>query len=207
MPHVSTDNRRVFERVSDYYDRLVDQHGHSHRACDYGSPLSQQAKFQALAEVLDLSGRSLLDVGCGAADFADHVARRWSDVRYAGIDLSPKMVELARRLHPDLDIRHGNILTERLAPHDVVTANGIFYLLGADAPRLMEEIVAKMFEAAGLAVAFNSLSAWAVEKEAGEFYADPFATVVFCRRFTPWITLRHDYHSRDFTVYLYKRLG
>jgi hypothetical protein len=53
-------------------------------------------------------------------------------------------------------------------------------------------------------VAFNSLSAWATDQEAGEFYADPLRVVDFCRRITPRVVLRHDYHPRDFTVYLYK---
>jgi hypothetical protein len=88
--------------------------------------------------------------------------------------------------------------------YDVVTANGIFYLLGGDALRLMRELVTCMFALARRAVTFNSLSAWAGDQTAGEYYADPLETVAFCRTLTPWVALRHDYHPRDFTVYLYK---
>ena len=38
----------------------------------------------------------------------------------------------------------------------------------------------------------------------GEFYTDPLQTLAFCRTLTPWVTLRHDYHSRDFTIYMRK---
>jgi len=61
-----------------------------------------------------------------------------------------------------------------------------------------------MYALATTAVAFNSLSAWAPDQEAGEFYADPLQVVDLCRRLTPWVVLRHDYHPRDFTVYMYK---
>jgi hypothetical protein len=55
-----------------------------------------------------------------------------------------------------------------------------------------------------LALAFNSLSNWANDQEANEFYADPVQVLNFCRELTPWVVLRHDYHPRDFTVYMYK---
>jgi len=61
-----------------------------------------------------------------------------------------------------------------------------------------------MFSLATSAVAFNTLSTWAQDQEAGEFYADPLKVVEFCRTLTPWVVMRHDYHPRDFTVYLYK---
>ncbi len=65
-------------------------------------------------------------------------------------------------------------------------------------------MIEAMFNIARNAVAFNSLSAWAADKEDGEFYADPHEVLQFCRTVTPWVVLRHDYHSRDFTIYMYK---
>ena len=53
-------------------------------------------------------------------------------------------------------------------------------------------------------VAFNSLSSWANDKEKGEFYADPLEVLKFCKTLSPWVVLRHDYHSRDFTIFIYK---
>jgi len=94
-----------------------------------------------------------------------------------------------------------NSIRERF---DLVTANGIFYLLGREAWPTMQEIVRRMYAIAEHAVAFNSLSTWAEEKEAGEFYADPAEVLQFCRTLTPWVVLRHDYHPRDFTIYMYK---
>lgn len=194
-----------FGAITAYYDRLVGQYGHDPRACDYGRPESQAAKFRVLAGATDYSGRSVLDVGCGFADFADALRRRFPDVRYHGVDLSPAMIARAKALRPDLDLRVANLMDlpgEGL--YDVVTANGVFYLLGAEAPSLMPALVARMFSLARSVVAFNSLSAWAPDQDEGEFYADPAAALAFCRALTPRVVLRHDYHPRDFTLYLYK---
>ena len=193
-----------FDAIGAYYDRLVAEHGHSHRAADNGRAESQQIKFRVLSDVMPLAGKNVLDVGCGFADYADYLAQRFPGVGYTGVDLSQAMVNGAQRAHPGLAVRRLNILHDDPGRFDVVTANGIFYLLGAQAPDLMRDLVARMFALCREAVAFNSLSTWAPDPEASEFYADPAETLAFCRTLTPRVTLRHDYHTRDFTVYLYR---
>ncbi|HZW05450.1 MAG TPA: class I SAM-dependent methyltransferase, partial [Candidatus Nitrosotalea sp.] len=156
-------------------------------------------------EVMPLANRSLLDVGCGFADFAGYLQSRFSGLQYSGIDLCSSMIAEAKRSHPQLDLRVANIFdTSFERSFDVVTANGIFYLLGEQAWPMMQQMIERMFALATSAVALNSLSAWANDQEGGEFYADPLRTVEFCRGLTRWVVLRHDYHPRDFTVYLYK---
>jgi len=197
-----------FDSIADYYNKRVDQYGCHPSACDYGRPESQRKKFQVLAEVCDLTGRSVLDVGCGFADYATYLQERFPNVVYEGVDLSPSMIRQAQLLHPFLDLRVHNILDESVPEeptHDVVTANGIFYLLGDEAPQLMRQLVKAMFGRARIAVAFNSLSTWAQTLEPGEFNADPLATVAWCRQISPWVVLRHDYMPHDFTVLLYRK--
>jgi len=194
-----------FARIAKYYDGLIQKHGHHPRACDYGRIESQEAKFHVLSEVQSLSDSTLLDVGCGFADFAAYLQARFPSLQYSGVDLCPAMVAEAQRSHPNLDLRNANIVDMQLdRTYDVVTANGIFYLLGDQAWPMMQKIVERMFLLAKSALAFNSLSAWAPDQESGEFYADPLQTLDFCRRLTPKVALRHDYHTRDFTVYMYK---
>lgn len=198
-------SKAIFDEIGRFYDGLVERFGHHPRACDYGNPASQQKKFQVLSEVMDLSGRRVLDIGCGFGDFGVYLQQRYGDVRYSGLDLSEQMVDGARALHPQFRFRHGNLLDLPSAERfDVVTANGIFYLLGPEAEVIMRSLLSRMFEIATEAVAFNSLSSHAASKEEGEFYADPAKTVAYCQTLTPWVVLRHDYHPRDFTMYLYK---
>ena len=195
----------VFGRISSFYDSLVQTYGHDPKACDYGRAESQTVKFRVLADVAALSNKSVLDVGCGFADFSSYLNERYSNVTYSGVDLSKSMIQEARRCLPDADVRVGNVLDmagDNIV--DVVTANGIFYLLEEQAPSLMQTLVTRMFALCRVAVAFNSLSSWALDQESGEFYADPLQTLSWCRTLSPFVVLRHDYHSRDFTVYIYK---
>jgi trans-aconitate methyltransferase len=182
----------------------VERFGHSPLACDWGGSESQLTRFDVMAAVSPLSGKRLLDVGCGFGDFVGYLHQRHACFDYTGVDISPAMIHTARELRPNAAFHLANILEDDLGVYDVVTANGIFYLLGANAPALMRRLITRMFEMATEAVAFSSLSAWASNKESGEFYADPVETLTFCRTLTPRLTLRHDYHAGDFTVYLYK---
>lgn len=194
-----------FARIADYYRELIWKYGHDPRACDYGRAESQLIKFRVLSEVTPLAQCSVLDVGCGFADFARFLDDRSPGVQYTGIDLCPEMINQGKLSNPGLDLQVANIAEVVLdRSFDVVVANGIFYLLGEQAMGLMQHMIERMFSLATRAVAFNSLSAWTRDQAPGEFYADPLHTLEFCRGLTPWVVLRHDYHPRDFTVYLYK---
>ena len=119
-----TTTEAPFALISSFYDELVAKHGDDPRSCDYGSSRSQAVKFDVIADAADLTGLSVLDVGCGLAHFADHLERRYPGVEYAGIDLSPQMIAQARARRPDLRLEVGNLLDYDLGRRfDVVVAN------------------------------------------------------------------------------------
>ena len=63
--------------------------------------------FDLLAKLVAGSGRTVLDVGCGPGRTTGSLAAR--GLRVVGIDLSPGMIEVARRDHPALDFRVGSM--------------------------------------------------------------------------------------------------
>lgn len=198
-------NDNVFEKISTYYDELVTVYGHDPKSCDYGQSASQRSKFCVLSSCADYSGKSVLDIGCGFADYYDFLSAKYPHIDYHGVDLSVSMISMARKIHPNLHLEVRNVFEN--APekkYDIVTANGIFYLLGNNAWKLMCCFIQKMYDMSEEVVAFNSLSTWTKDKEIGEFYANPEKTLAFCKTISPWVALRHDYHSRDFSIFIYK---
>src|SRR5688572_3338932 len=109
----------TFAAIGRYYDALVARHGHSPYACDYGRPESQLIKFSVLADVMPLSYKSVLDIGCGFADYADFLERKFPGLSYSGVDLSAAMVEGARKRRPDRSIRRLEILQDDPGRYDV----------------------------------------------------------------------------------------
>lgn len=66
-----------------------------------------RALLDAFAERVATNPGPVLDVGCGPGRVAAFLAARGLDV--VGVDLSPVMVEVARRAHPDIEFREGQL--------------------------------------------------------------------------------------------------
>ncbi|MGH2885576.1 MAG: class I SAM-dependent methyltransferase [Solirubrobacteraceae bacterium] len=194
------------ERIAVYYDRLVERYGHDPRAVDAPSRESLDIRHAVLAELADMSGKSVLEVGCGFGDLGASIRERYDRVTYRGIDLSPRMVQEGRRVNPGLELEVGNVLDLPGAEaYDFVVAQGIFYLLREAPEERMREIVTRMFTLASEAIAFTAISAWAAERNPDEFYVDPRVALELGHSLTRSVVLRHDYHPGDLALYLYKR--
>ena len=194
------------DKIANYYDGLVDKYGYDPRACDASAAKSLEVRYKALSEVADLTGKSVLEVGCGFGDLGFYLQQKYTGVRYLGIDVSHRMIEEGRKVHPNLSLRVQNVLDLKKAEgFDVVLAQGIFYLLGDNAETKMHTLVEKMFSLSREALAFCAISAWTLNKRNDEFYVDPLALLDWCRKLTTYILLRHDYLPHDVALYLYKR--
>lgn len=194
------------ERIAVYYDRLVEQYGHDPRAVDASSRESLGVRHAVLSELADMSGKSVLEVGCGFGDLGAFIRERYERVTYRGIDLSPRMVQEGRQVNPGLLLEVANVLDLPGAEeYDFVVAQGIFYLLREDPEERMREIVTRMFALASEAIAFTAISAWAAERNPDEFYVEPSVALELGHSLTKSVVLRHDYHPGDLTLYLYKR--
>jgi SAM-dependent methyltransferase len=192
---------------SDTYDRLAKEHGAGHRAADWGSAKSQALRFRILSECGLSPDDSVLDVGCGLGDFYAWLKAHGYRGQYTGIDISQEAVRLASEKHRRAKFAVGDIADDKTlkgSGYDLVVASGIFAKRPESGQDYLNAMVARMFTLARRAAAFNSLSSWGSSPEPGEFCADPVETLQYCRRLTPWLALRTDYHPHDFTVYLYK---
>jgi trans-aconitate methyltransferase len=189
--------------IANYYDRLAATHGHTPQAVDAPDQAALDVRYQALGDVTDMNGKTVLDVGCGYGGLGAYLTHRYPNIDYHGIDISQGLIDLGREAHPELTLTLRDLLDLADAPsYDVVIAQGIFYRLeSTEAPSTM---VRRMFTIAREAVAFTSLSTWKPHRAAGELHIDPADTLKFCRRLTSRVVLRHDYHPGDLAIYLYK---
>ena len=189
-------------RLRRRYVPLLERHGDSHRALDWGSRASQRKRFDVLLGVAPIGRESILDVGCGLGHLVDRLERLDFRGRYLGIDALPEFVSAAHAAHPGWQFRVADICSgEFRKSADYVLASGVFTF--ATRP-LAQEMIRRMFGACRRAVAFNCLSTWADRGKPDEFQGDPIEFVAFCRQLTRNVVLRHEYLPHDFTIYLYK---
>jgi SAM-dependent methyltransferase len=194
------------KKTASNFNSLLVKHGANFRALDWGSRESQELRFKVLAEIGDINGADILDVGCGLGDFCGWLRDQGFRFRYTGIDIADRLVREARVRHPQSRFLVGSPSDDSFLSDekfDYVFASGIFSTYTTDSMKWMIDSVCRMWNWSRKGIAFNSLSAWAGERDPNEFYADPLEVAGDCRSLTPWISVRHDYHPRDFSVYLY----
>ncbi|MGV0812201.1 methyltransferase domain-containing protein [Mycolicibacterium boenickei] len=96
------------ETVRDSYDRVADNYVHMVETTGVGDVRTHpwlKAMLDAFADaVADLG--PVLDVGCGPGTVTGYLAER--GVNVSGIDLSPRMIEHARRLYPECEFSVGS---------------------------------------------------------------------------------------------------
>ena len=206
QPRVVSMWREQRKQIAAHFDHLSARGDDGPETRGYNSRAEQRAGFRVLAESLPLNGRRVLDVGCGLADFADYLSVNYGPVGYEGVDISAGVISEARRRHPALNLRVLDILEGNPGgPYDYVLANGVFHLLGEQGFEIMTDMIRCMYGLSRRAMAFTTRSAWAYPPAPGEFRAEPFETLAFCRTLTPRVVLRHDYSSRNFAVIMYRR--
>ena len=95
-----TATRTSYDTVAADYSVLV-------RDWIAGSPLDR-AMFAAFAELVGAAGSApVADLGCGPGHLTAHLATL--GVPAFGVDLSPRMVEIARGAYPHVDFREGSM--------------------------------------------------------------------------------------------------
>jgi ubiquinone/menaquinone biosynthesis C-methylase UbiE len=191
------------------YTSLLEKYGEDYRALDWGSKESQELRFKILAEIGLNFGDSVLDVGCGLADFYSWIKNNVDGINYSGLDITPEMIDKSKKRFPKIEFKQGTIHDENISNQnfDFIFASGIFVFRKKEPLSYMKKTIKKMYDISIKGVAFNSLSHFSPNKSKNEFYADPSEIFQYCMSISSKVILRHDYHLSDFTIYLYKDIS
>ena len=81
------------------YRRAVDQFGDTFEVALWATPTTQLSRFEVFQQMGDLSGKRVLDAGCGRGDFAAWLVEQGIEVAsFVGVDGVPELIELLAKL-------------------------------------------------------------------------------------------------------------
>ena len=80
--------KRLFARIADRYDAM-------NRIMSLG--LDRLWRGAAVSRIEPPSRCRMLDLACGTGDFTAELAKRWPDADITGVDLTPEMLDIARK--------------------------------------------------------------------------------------------------------------
>ena len=121
-----TDTRASYDTVADSYADYMRE--------SLGEEPYLRAALALFAELVHVAGGGpVADVGCGPGQVTAHLHELGLDI--FGIDLSPSMVDVARREHPELRFEVGSMTDLDLADASVAGLLAFWSLVHVPAPR------------------------------------------------------------------------
>lgn len=180
------------------------------RAQGWYSYDSQQVRFEALCQPLELTGKKVLDLGCGYGDlkhYLDETNSRQLNANnriasYLGIDQQRTFVDAAKTRFvnsENTDFINADFSKMRLPNVDVIIVSGALNYFSREWNYLYNMITA-MYERTGYAVAFNLLDSRYFTSGKTLVAYDPHEVWDFCLSLCPNSQLIDNYAENDFTI-------
>lgn len=119
---------------------------------------NQFSRFEELLKIGDINNSSILDIGCGYGDLLTYLERvNITPSDYLGIDLSPKIINIAQQQHPSNKFLVFNILNQESEPSswDYCLGSGIFALKIQNWSRHVLSVLRKLYIICREGVAVN----------------------------------------------------
>ena len=166
----------------------------------------QVMRFEKLAEIGDLTGKRVLDLGCGIGDFYPYLKDRFAHFDYTGIDIVPEMIEFASQRYPDARFECRDVLLDPLTEDfDFVLICGIFNNEIPDCTGFLKEMTAAGFERCRVGMAFNFISTYVNFTHPTMSYHDPVEILGFCiNKLSRKVAMHHHYQKCDVAAFVYR---
>jgi len=191
--------------VFSYHRNMAALHGpDSSLALGWLTPRDQQIRFEALAGIADLKGKTVLDAGCGYADLLTFLTPDNQPGHYYGVEQIPELIAEAEKRYGHLanvSFIARNFMVTDLPIVDYVFASGSLNYGSSDGGFIFKAI-SKLFECSKSGFAFNLLKHVA---NTGLLVAyEPELIITHCHTLSNNVILKDDYDEQDFTVWMYR---
>jgi ubiquinone/menaquinone biosynthesis C-methylase UbiE len=209
-------SEKDYLRIVEHYESCLDQFGDTHKGVDWPNAHDALTRYSVMLSLIRPTNSTkpvtLLDLGCGASHMYEFmIDQGMTDVTYAGVDISPKFVDLSRSKFPGNEYHCCDILThpDDIPEFDYLIMNGVL-TEKRDLPyeRMLEyaqRLIKAAFAKCKVGLAFNVMSKH-VDWEREDLFHLPFDTIApFLRtEVTPHFVFVNDYGLHEYTTYAYK---
>lgn len=203
-------SQSILNQVSNYYTSKVEQFGATSKGVDWNGEESQYQRFQQLSNVISEPNSTVLDYGCGYGEYINFLRNLNIDCTYYGVDISPKMIEVAKGKFKKLK-ENFKTSTEDLPKIDYSIASGLFNVRNtipdSDWILYIKKELIKLNNISTKGFAFNALTSYSDKEYMKDYlyYANPLELFDFCKKnFSRNVALLHDYELYEFTIIVRK---
>lgn len=206
--------KRLAQEALERYRTRFQREGQTPRALGWGCSQDQEERFQVLCEQIDFQDKTVMDIGCGFADFYGYLKNREISCRYIGVDLIPEFVSCCEKQYPEATFLQANVMLEpeRLPKADIVVTTGTLNLKlhHMDNFDYTRDFLRIAFAKTREILSMDFLSTYRTNDYPEEdfvYYHDPKKLLELAFTFTDQVKLIHNYRpipQKEGTLLLYK---
>ncbi len=197
------------QTIVDRYSERLKKYGASIDTLASGNEERRKMRFNILSDIGIFNGASVLDVGCGFADFYQYLNDNGVDVNYTGYDINPDFIKLCKEKYPEADFAVRDIQVDKIeGEFDFIIVSQVYNnKLSFDNNELViRDVIEKLYnllsDRGGIAI--DMLTNYVDFKEERLHYYSPEEIFKYAKTLTKRVVIRHDYPLYEFTLYLYK---
>jgi SAM-dependent methyltransferase len=137
----------------DIYAPLYEDHGVSHKTLHWACKAHQEYGFRDFVNLIDLEGKSILDIGSGLGDFFIYLQDNGINCDFTGYEIVPSFVKVSQRRCPGARFELRNVVVDKPDRRfDYVFSNGIYAFGDSE---FFEGMTKVAFELAKIAYGFT----------------------------------------------------
>ena len=194
------------------YQQKFQKYNKNPKSLHWKNKESQIIRFKVLTEAIDkkdlISNKtSILDIGCGLADFYSYLKNLGFSGKYVGTEIVPEFAKSAQKRFPEIKILSQDIFQKPLKEKfDYVFANGIMNHKLKNIEDYRQKFIKIMFTHAKKCLGFTMASKYQkFDKNPQKIhYASPEKYFSYGMSLSEKVILRHDYLWHDFAIFIYR---
>ena len=166
----------------------------------------QYLRFSEIKTFIGKQSGSILDVGCGNAEFYKFLKMTGFEGKYTGIDVNKSLLFEAKKRFPDGKFLKTDVLGFRGRKYDYVVASGIFNYDYGQNISLVNKMLEKMYSMARRKAIFNGICSQGTRRDKGTFYIDQWKISKWVeKKFGSMVEIRSGFLQFNFTISMSRR--
>ena len=210
--------KKPYNNIISHYEECLEKYGDSHLGVDWPNIEAVDKRYKVMIDIikfdaLNLTSSTLLDFGCGTAHLLEYIKKnQYSDIKYSGLDISQKFVDVAQNKFPDIDFYNIDIFENKssIPTFDYIVMNGVFTekreLTFDQMWEYFTKLISLVYEKSIKGIAFNVMSKnvdW--EREDLFHVSHDLLSEFLCKNLSRNYIIRNDYGLFEYTVYVLKK--
>lgn len=209
--------KKPYNNIISHYEECLEKHGDTHLGVDWPKIEDVDKRYKVMLDIIKFDGQNLtsstlLDFGCGTAHLLEYIHKNnFTNIKYSGLDISQKFVNVAKSKFQNIDFYCVDILEDKssLPSFDYIVMNGGFTekreLTFDQMWEYFTKLVTLVYEKSSKGIAFNIMSKnvdW--EREDLFHVSHDLLSDFLCKNVSRNYIIRNDYGLYEYTVYVLK---